>query len=47
MQIPGGRAVQAERTRAKALRQECAWHIQSNKVALWLEQTEQGKWQEK
>ena len=27
-----GKAVQVEGTRAKSLRHECAWHIQSNKV---------------
>ena len=33
MQIPGGKAAQAEGTRAKDLRQKHAWHIQSSRVA--------------
>lgn len=33
MHIPGGKAIQAQGTRAKALSQEHAWHVQSARVA--------------
>lgn len=32
-QIPGGEATPAEGTRPKALRQDCAWNLQSNEVS--------------
>lgn len=33
MHIPGGKATQAEGTRAEAQSQEHAWHVQSTRVA--------------